>query len=93
MFWAEVKNRQAASFRRLTGVNKKTFRLMVKAVKESEEKKVKKRGNHRSRPYSLSMEDQVLLTLMYYREYRLRSSTLQALTTSVNQQYAEPSGA
>ena len=43
---------------------------MVKAVKESEEKKVKKRGNHRSRPYSLSMEDQVLLTLMYYREYR-----------------------
>jgi hypothetical protein len=70
MFWATIKSREAASFKRLTGVTKKTFRLMVEAVKQSNEKKIKKRGNRRSHPYSLSVEDQVLLTLMYYREYR-----------------------
>ena len=70
MFWTDIKNREASSFKRLTGVNKKTFRLMVKAVKESDEQKIRKRGNRRSHPFSLSVEDQVLLTLMYYREYR-----------------------
>jgi len=70
MLWTDIKNRGASSFKRLTGVTKKTFRLMAGAVRDSEEKKVKKRGNRRSRPYSLSEEDQVLLTLMYYREYR-----------------------
>jgi predicted DNA-binding protein YlxM (UPF0122 family) len=70
MFWTAIKNRAAASFKRLTGVKKKTFRLMVKAVKDSDKKKVKKKGNRRSRPFSLCVEDQVLLTLMYYREYR-----------------------
>lgn len=70
MFWTDIKDREALSFKRLTGVRKKTFRLMVKAVKESAEKKIKKRGNLRSRSFSLSVEDQVLLTLMYYREYR-----------------------
>lgn len=59
-----------SGFKRLTGVKLKTFRLMVKAVKLEEQKKVKRKGNHRSRPYILSIEDQVLLTLMYYREYR-----------------------
>ena len=43
---------------------------MVKAVKAHDEKIVYKKGNHRSRPFSLGIEDQVLLTLMYYREYR-----------------------
>ena len=70
MFWADVKNSEGSSFKRLTGVTKKTFRLMVKAVRESDEKRVKKKGNHRSRPFALCVEDQVLLTLMYYREYR-----------------------
>ena len=43
---------------------------MVKAVKDSDEKRIRKKGNRRSRPFTLSTEDQVLLTLMYYREYR-----------------------
>lgn len=42
---------------------------MVKAVKDSDEKKMQKRGNRRSRPFALNVEDQVLLTLMYYRQY------------------------
>lgn len=70
MFWKDIKDREAAYFRRLTGMKKRTFHLMVKAVKESDEKVVKNKGNRRSRPFGLCVEDQVLLTLMYYREYR-----------------------
>lgn len=70
MFWRDVKYREAASFKRLTGVQKKTFRLMVRVVKAQDEKAIKKKGNRRSRPFRLSVEDQVLVTLMYYREYR-----------------------
>ena len=43
---------------------------MVKEVRKNEEKAVKKKGNNRSHPYKLCIEDQVLMTLMYYREYR-----------------------
>ena len=70
MFWKDIKNRKAASFKRLTGVTKRTFWLMLTAVRDSEDKQVKKRGNRRSRPFKLCTEDQLLLTLMYYREYR-----------------------
>lgn len=70
MYWEQVKEKPSAQFKRLTGVQKKTFTLMVKAVKAHDEKIVGKKGNHRSRPFSLTIENQVLLTLMYYREYR-----------------------
>ncbi len=70
MFWQDIKDRETASFKRLTGVSKKTFRLMVRAVVRFDEKIIKKKGNQRSRPFTLSVPDQVLLTLMYYREYR-----------------------
>jgi hypothetical protein len=70
MYWEQVKEQPSAQFKRLTGVQKKTFKLLVKAVKAHDEKVVRKKGNHRSRPFSLCIEDQVLLTLMYYREYR-----------------------
>ena len=71
MLWKTVKNLPATSFRRLSGVDLKTFNLMLKAVKADNLKKAKKRGNNRSRPFKLSFEDQILLTLMYYREYRI----------------------
>ena len=70
MFWKDIKDKEEATFKRLTGVKKKTFGLMVKAVKQKQATNVKKRGNHCSRPFVLCVEDQVLLTLMYYREYR-----------------------
>jgi len=70
MFWQDIKDREPASFKRLSGVSKKTFRLMVRAVVRFDEKIIAKKGNHRSRPFTLCVEDQVLLTLMYYREYR-----------------------
>lgn len=70
MLWNNIKHLSAPSFRRLSGVDFKTFRLMLKAVNADDLKKAKKRGNNRSRPFKLSFEDQILLTLMYYREYR-----------------------
>lgn len=70
MFWHQIKDKEAAVFKRLTGVHKKTFRLMVREVSNHDQKIVKKKGNSRSRPFKLSIEDQLLLTLMYYREYR-----------------------
>jgi hypothetical protein len=70
MFWESVKEKPAAQFKRLTGVHKKTFGMMVKAVKEADKKVVRTKGNYRGRPFTLIVEDQLLLTLMYYREYR-----------------------
>jgi len=70
MFWEKIKNHPKKSFKRLTGVELKTFKLMVKEVKNHENKKIQKKGNDRSHPYKLSIEDQILMTLMYYREYR-----------------------
>lgn len=70
MLWEQVKEKPSAHFKRLSGVQRKTFQLMVKSVKEHDGKVVRKKGNYRSRPFSLVVEDQILLTLMYYREYR-----------------------
>ena len=70
MFWEGVKEKSSAHFKRLTGVQKKTFGLMVKAIKKYDKKAVRKKGNYRGRPFILIVEDQLLLTLMYYREYR-----------------------
>lgn len=70
MFWEQIQQKPAAQFKRLTGVEKKTFALMAGAVSAHDAKIVRKKGNRRSRPFVLSPENQVLLTLMYYREYR-----------------------
>ena len=70
MFWHQVKDKQPTVFKRLTGVYKKNFRLMVREMNKHDLKQVKKKGNSRSRPFKLGVEDQILLTLMYYREYR-----------------------
>ena len=70
MFWEKIKNRTNPDFKRLTGVKRKTFKLMVKEVQKHDRKIVVKKGNNRSRPYKLCVEDQILMMLMYYREYR-----------------------
>jgi len=70
MFWEKIKNHSKENFKRLTGVEFRTFRVMVNEVKIHDVKKNKKKGNDRSRPFKLSIEDQILMTLMYYREYR-----------------------
>jgi len=54
------------SFRRLTGVKRKTFEKMVGILQEAE--KIKKRQG--GKPARLRIEDRLLMTLEYLREYR-----------------------
>jgi len=53
-------------FRRLTGIQRKTFDKMADILKKAEEGK-RRKGGHESK---LSIEDKLLLTLEYLREYR-----------------------
>lgn len=53
-------------FKRLLGIDKKTFKYMVKILEEADIKKKKLGG----RPSKLSIEQKLLLTLQYWREYR-----------------------
>jgi hypothetical protein len=61
----EVKNLSSRDFKRLYGVRRETFQQMVEVVRAHTPPK-KKQG----RPNILSLENQVLLTLEYGREYR-----------------------
>jgi hypothetical protein len=53
-------------FKRLTGVKKSTFEKMVEIVREAHNIKKSKGG----RKNKLCIEDMILMTLEYYREYR-----------------------
>ena len=55
----------ASKFKRFCGVERKTFRLMVRLVK-AQQKFKKKPGC----PSKLIVEDQILIALEYWREYR-----------------------
>ena len=65
MGYKTFKNLKAEEFKRLCEVNPETFARIVKLVENHEELK-KKTG----RPSKLSLENQVLMTLEYLREYR-----------------------
>lgn len=64
MTYKQVKHLKPEEFKRLCGVRKETFEEMVKVVRLVEAQK------QPGRPNKLSIEDQVLLTLEYLREYR-----------------------
>lgn len=61
-----IKNLKDEDFRRLTGVKKDTFNLMLKYLYKDLEKK-KKTGKHMIK---LTIEDKLLLALEYLRENR-----------------------
>ena len=63
--YKQIKNLEPTEFKRLCGVTPATFEQMVKVV-AAEKILAKKSG----RPNKLSIEDQVLMTLEYWREYR-----------------------
>ena len=65
MVYEKLKNLKAEEFKRFCGIKPETFDQMVKLV-ENNEKLKKKTG----RPAKLSLENQVLMTLEYLREYR-----------------------
>lgn len=62
MKYETVKSLKDSDFKRLTGVHRSTFEKMLKVVQ----------ANLRNfgRPPKLSRADQLLMTLMYWREYR-----------------------
>jgi hypothetical protein len=62
MRYEEIKDWKDADFKRLTGVKPGTFAKMLAVL----EKELRNFG----RPPKLSRADQLLMTLMYWREYR-----------------------
>ena len=65
MTYEQVKTLKPTEFKRLCGVYPDTFKDMVTVLK-AEKVWQKKTG----RPSKLSTEDQLLITLEYWREYR-----------------------
>lgn len=65
MTYEQVKNLKPEDFKRLCGVRRETFTHMVEVVKAHSQPKQKT-----GRPGKLSLEDQLLMTLEYLREYR-----------------------
>ena len=65
MTYKQVKKLKAEEFKRLSGVHYETFNQMVEIVK-----KVYCSRKITGRPPKLKVEDQVLMTLEYLREYR-----------------------
>jgi hypothetical protein len=74
MRYEEIKNRHAKDFKRLTGIEHPTFRHMVRVLERD--------LPHFGRPPKLSRADQLLLTLMYWREYRTQFHIAQAYGVS-----------
>lgn len=62
MRYETIEHLKDTDFKRLTGVQRETFELMLKVV----EKGMRNFG----RPTKLNRADQLLMTLMYWREYR-----------------------
>ncbi len=54
-----------AGFKRYTGIHKATFNGMLEAMQQYEAAKTKS-----GRPSTLSLEEQIVLSLTYWREYR-----------------------
>lgn len=66
MRWEQTKTLSDSQFQRATGVKRSTFIQMLLAVVAHK----KQRTHNRGRPSQLGVEDQLLVMLMYYREYR-----------------------
>ena len=65
MTYEQIKDLSAQDFKRLCGVHPQTFAKMLAALGEREKAKRKP-----GRPPKLSLEDQLLVALQYWREYR-----------------------
>ncbi len=66
MKYETLQEYKEEQFRRITGVKRKTFQKMVEILKQAYVEKHRRRG----RKPKLSIEDQLLATLEYLREYR-----------------------
>ena len=70
MHYEKVKTLKPTDFKRRFGVKLSTFLSMVKEVKKKAGKKKKKNKKNAGRKRTLCQEDELLLTLTYWREYR-----------------------
>jgi hypothetical protein len=68
MTWAYISKLNEKRFQRRTGVKRPTFEKMIEVVKDSKK-------TNRGRPPLLGVEDEILLMLSYYREYRTMENT------------------
>ena len=66
MFWEDLQKKSQGQFKRLTGVKRSTFEKMVSVVKEHTQEK--RRHVTKGKPPKRTLEDKVLMLLMYYRE-------------------------
>ena len=66
MKYEKIKKYKDEKFRRITGVKRVTFEKMIEILKAAYAKKHKRRGRHSK----LTIEDMLLSTLEYLREYR-----------------------
>ena len=66
MKYKKIANYSGTKFRRITGVKRSTFEKMVEILKKEYASKHQRRGRHQK----LSIEDLLLATLEYLREYR-----------------------
>ena len=64
--YEHIKTLPPIAFKRLTGVRKDTFTAMSSIVREAESKRMSRGG----KPPHLGIEDRLLMTLEYLREYR-----------------------
>jgi hypothetical protein len=80
MFAHEIDQIKDTDFKRLVGVRKPTFLRMVEIHQEAIETDKKRKGF--GRPRALCPENEVLLTLTYYREYRTYLSVAQSFGVS-----------
>jgi Helix-turn-helix of DDE superfamily endonuclease len=75
MLHEKVKLLKAARFRRLTGVQKGTFARMAEVLTAAQ---MRKHSKHGGRTPRLSIEDRLLMALMYWRENRTYCHVAQA---------------
>jgi hypothetical protein len=68
MFYNDIKKLSNQQFKRLTGVKREVFELMLESLNQS--KANSRKHPRRGTPPKLSNADKLLLMLMYYREYR-----------------------
>jgi hypothetical protein len=66
MRFNQIEQETSENFRRLTGVKRTTFNLMVDILNQAETKRKLQGG----KPNKLSIEDRLLMSLEYWREYR-----------------------
>lgn len=84
MYWNDIQQKPSGVFKRLTGVRRSTFEKMVSVVREHTT--LSRKHPSRGRPAKASLPDQLLMMLLYYREYRT------FLHTATSYGYSEAQG-